>query len=250
MTTESKVRVQIKGVLDAAMRPIDSASAVFFRIMFGFLMAVWGWHYLLYGRVTSLYVEPSFHFTYYGFDWIAPWPGNGMYFHFLALIALAICVAIGLWYRVASLLFAIGFTYFFLLDRTNYFNHYYLIGLFCWWMPWLPLNRNVSLDAARNPKIASQSIPAWVLWILLFHTGIPYVFGGIAKLSADWLAGQPMGMMLASRADIPVLGGWLAWPPMGSVFSIGGLVFDLLVVPALLWKKTRCLAYIFCFAFQ
>jgi vitamin K-dependent gamma-carboxylase len=208
------------------------------------MMAMWAWDYLAIGRVTQLYVDPGFHFTYLFFDWVTPWPGSGMYLHFVGLILLALCISAGFIYRIASLLFAIGFTYFFLLDRTNYQNHYYLICLISWWLPLLPLNRNVSVDAYLAPKIKSDTIPAWVLWVLLFHVAVPYFFGGIAKINPDWFLGEPMGAMLASKSGIPILGAWLSWPPMIGIFSWGGLLFDLTIVPLLLWKKTRVPAYI------
>ena len=29
------------------------------------------------------FIEPRIHFSYLGFDWIKPWPDDGMYVHFL-----------------------------------------------------------------------------------------------------------------------------------------------------------------------
>ncbi len=240
----------IRTVLDRAVQPVDAASVVLFRILFGAIMAGWAWDYLASGRVTTLYVQPAFHFSYYGLEWLQPWPGNGMYFHFLALVVLALCISAGLFYRVSSLLFAIAFTYFFLLERTNYQNHYYLIALFTWWLPWLPLNRLASVDALRRGALVSQTVPAWTLWVLLFHTGMPYLYGGFAKLTADWLLGQPMSIMLAAQADWPVLGSWLAWAPMGWILSWSGMLFDLLVVPALLIRRLRVGAYVCCLVFH
>ena len=51
---------------------------------------------------------------------------------FSALAILGLCIAAGCCYRVACVLFALGFTYVFLLDATNYQNHYYLIILLSW----------------------------------------------------------------------------------------------------------------------
>src|SRR5262245_29979535 len=73
--------------------PIDIASLVYFRAGFGLIMAWWAWSYLASGRVRAFYVVPKFHFTYYGFDWVRPWPGVGMSLHFAALMPLALCIA-------------------------------------------------------------------------------------------------------------------------------------------------------------
>jgi len=237
-------------VLGRLLAPIDSASLIVFRIGFGWLMAWWAWDYLTSGRVTYLYVAPRFHFTYYGFDWVQPWPGAGMYPHFLALIGLALAIAAGCCYRVASLLFAAGLTYVFLLDATNYQNHYYLILLISWLLPLLPLNRAVAVDAALRPGIRSQTAPTWALWLLRFHIALPYFFGGVAKLDADWLAGQPMGQMLAAHADWPLVGPLLDETWVAVLFAWGGLLLDLAIVPLLLWRRTRIAAYVACVLFH
>lgn len=237
-------------VLHTAIQPVDNASVVFFRIAFGLMMAWWAWDYLASGRVTALYVAPEVHFSYYGFEWLKPWDGNGMYYHFLALVVFALMIAFGLFYRLATVGFAIGFTCFFLFERTNYQNHYYLITLFSWLLVCLPLNRNVAIDCWRSPKMIAQTVPAWVLWAIQLHVAIPYFFGGVAKLTPDWMVGQPMGKMLAMQAEFPVLGPWLAWGPTTVLFAWFGILFDLMIVPALLWKPTRAIAFVLALAFH
>lgn len=237
-------------VLDRAIQPVDNASVVFFRVAFGLMMAWWAWDYLASGRVTTLYVAPAMHFSYYGFEWLQPWSGNGMYFHFLALVVLALMIATGSFYRLATVGFAIGFTCFFLFERTNYQNHYYLITLLSWLLVFLPLNRNVAFDCWRAPTKTAQTAPTWVLWALQLHVAIPYFYGGVAKLTPDWMLGQPMGKMLALQAGFPVLGPWLAWSPTTLLFAWFGILFDLFIVPALLWKKTRGAAFVLALAFH
>src|SRR6185369_6249777 len=135
-------------------------------------MAWWAWDYLASGRVRSWYIQPRFHFTWYGYEWVRPWAGSGMYLHFVALALLAGAIAFGFCYRLAALLFAAGFTYVFLLDATNYQNHYYLILLLSWWLVILPLERAVSCDAWLRPSISKWLAPAWALWIVRFHVAL------------------------------------------------------------------------------
>lgn len=78
--------------------------------------------------------------------------GGWMYVHFLALGILAVFVALGLWYRTSAALFFLGFTYVFLLDHTNYLNHFYLISLVSFAMIWVPAHRAASLDSLRRPE--------------------------------------------------------------------------------------------------
>lgn len=229
---------------------VDIAALVYFRIAFGALML---WEVIRYfenGWITRYYVEPSFHFTYYGFDWVRPWPGSGMYIHFVVLGVLAICIMLGLFYRVSTILFFFGITYVFLLDQTQYLNHMYLISLISFLLIFVPAHRSLSLDAALRPKIRSSVAPAWSLWLLRTQLGIVYFFGGIAKLNGDWLQGEPMRLWLAQRTDFPLIGRWFteAWTPY--LFSYGGLLFDLLFVPFVLWRRTRPFALLIAVIFH
>ena len=237
-------------LLAPLLRPVDIAGLVLFRIGFGSLMAWWAWDYLASGRVRAVYVEPRFHFTYYGYDWVQPWPGPGMYLHFVALLLLATAIACGCCYRLSATLFAAGLTYVFLLDATNYQNHYYLILLLSWLLVILPLERAVSFDARWRPAIAGWFAPTWALWLVRFHIALPYVFGGIAKLDADWLAGEPVRQMLAAQSGLPVIGPMLIAEWVVALVVYGGLLFDLGIVPALLWKRTRLIGYLLCVFFH
>jgi hypothetical protein len=230
--------------------PVDLASLVFFRIGCGAMLAWWARDYLATGRVHYYYIQPRFHFTYYPFDWVQPWPGVGMYLHFLALILLALCIAVGCFYRLACVLFAVAFAYVFLLDATNYQNHYYLVILLSLVLAIVPANRAVSMDAALWPRIHSDFAPAWCLWLLRFHIALPYFFGGVAKLDPDWLSGMPMRQMLAAQASLPIVGQYLTWPAIATAFAWGGLLFDLFIVPLLLWKRTRAAAFTICLLFH
>ena len=223
--------------------PVDIASIVYFRIAFGAIMLWEVWRYYRYGWIKSYYIDPILHFTYYGFDWVRPWPGQGMYLHFLVLGALAICIMLGLWYRISAALFFLGFTYVFLLDQANYLNHFYLICLISLLMVFVPAHRAFSLDALRRPEIHSDTAPAWTLWLLRFQIGVPYFYGGLAKLNEDWLRGEPLSSWLAAKTDFPIIGPLFTEQWMVYLFGYGGLLLDLLVVPLLLWRRTRPFAF-------
>ena len=138
-------------------QPVDIASLVYYRIAFGSI-ALWEvWRFADNGWIARYYVEPQYHFTYFGFAWVQPWPGDGMYWHFAALAALAACIITGLCYRAAAALFWLGFTYVFLLERASYLNHLYLFCLIAFLMIWLPAHRDASLDARLRPGSARRS---------------------------------------------------------------------------------------------
>ena len=172
-----------------------------------------------------------------------PWPGSGMYVHFAALGVLAIMLAAGVYYRFAAGLFFLGFTYVFLIDQAYYLNHFYLIALLAFLMIFVPAHTYWSVDSWRHPALRSPFTPAWAVWLLRFQMGIPYFFGGMAKLNSDWLSGEPMRLWLASRGSFPLLGAIVHEPWCPYLFSYGGLLLDLLAVPLLLYRRTVFLAF-------
>src|SRR5687767_11157820 len=179
----------LKRLCSALFKPVDISFLVYFRIAFGAIMLWEVYRFFTSDWITRYYVEPAIHFTYYGFSWVKPWPGRGMYVHFFVLAVAATCIIIGFCYRTAAAVFFLGFTYVFLLDQARYLNHFYLICLISFLLVFLPANRAVSLDALLSRKIRSDTVPAWALWVLRAQVGIAYFFGGIAKLNSDWLRG-------------------------------------------------------------
>ena len=228
----------------AAFAPVDNASLVFFRVAFGALMTWEVCRYFGYGWIGRNFIEPQFLFKYYGFSWVQPWPGNGMYIHWGLMGVLAVLITVGLLYRFAVPLFFLLFTYSFLLDQALYLNHLYLVCLLAFLLSFMPANRAFSVDAWLWPGLRSQVTPAWTVWMLRFQLGVVYFFGGVAKLSPDWLRGEPMRTWLARRTDFPVIGQFFREEWAVYLFSYGGLLLDLLIVPFLLWRRTRVPAFI------
>src|SRR5579864_1152944 len=226
-----------------AFAPVDIASLVFFRIAFGLLMA---WEVCRYFKNESVYhywVEPKFLFKYYGFSWIHPWPGDWLYVHWAILGVLALFVAFGFFYRVSAALMFLSYAYFFLLDEARYVNHTYLICLYCLLLAIVPAHRSFSIDARMRPSLRSDTAPAWTLWLLRFQIAVVYIFAGLVKLSPDWLRGEPMRYQLSHATNAPIIGPFLGTEWAVYLVCYGGLIFDLFVVPALLWKPTRVAAF-------
>jgi len=224
----------------ALFEPVDISFLVFFRIVFGGILLWESYRYFTHGWIRRYYIEPVVNFGYYGFSWVKPWPEPGMYVHFFVLGLAAACVMVGFLYRFAAPVLFLTFTYSFLLDQTRYLNHFYLVCLISFLMCFLPANRAFSVDALLRRRIRSDFVPAWTLWLLRAQVGIPYFYGGIAKLNSDWLhGGEPMRSWL--RPLTRVTGGSAIFTSDWIVYSfvIAGLLLDLLVVPLLLWRRTR-----------
>jgi vitamin K-dependent gamma-carboxylase len=230
--------------------PVDISFLVFFRISFA-VMILWHiWRLWTTGSIAYYYIDPPFHFTYYGFGWVRPWPGDGMYWHFGVMAVVTVGILTGLFYRLCAVVFCLGFVYEFLLEKGLYQNHYYLLCLVSFWMIFLPAHRAASVDVLLRPKLKTDFVPAWTLWLLRAHLAIAYFYGGLAKINADWLQAQPIRLGLAERAHYPLVGQFFTEEWMVQFFVWGGLLFDLLIVPALLWQRTRTVAYIAALGFH
>jgi vitamin K-dependent gamma-carboxylase len=206
-------------------RPIDTAILITFRIFTGILMSQELINHLLNGKFEE-YIYPRFHFSYLFFDWVKPWPFWGMVVHYALTIFSGYAVAFNFHYRFFSIMLFLGHTLLFLMESAHYINHAYLYCLISFWMIFLPLDKN------------NKSAPAWTLYLILFHMCLAYFFGGIAKLNADWLSGTPMDIFLKAREHYPL--GFIykqSWAPFA--FSYGGVFFDLLIVPMMLFRQTR-----------
>ncbi|MGH0028495.1 MAG: HTTM domain-containing protein, partial [Myxococcota bacterium] len=228
---------------------VDIASLVVFRIAFGLLMAWEGQHLLASGAATE-WMGYAYRFSYPGFSWVRMWPGEWIYLHVYALAALGLCIAAGFLYRAACALFAVGFAWIFLLDEAFYLNHFYLICLMSAGMALLPAHRAVSVDAWLRPSLRSETIPAWPVWLLRAQMGFVYFFGGIAKLDAGWLSGSVMAGVLPNLLPYPYVQDLWAEPWFAVFLAWGGLLLDLFVVPALLWRPTRYWALAFATGFH
>jgi vitamin K-dependent gamma-carboxylase len=236
--------------LRSLFHPVDISFLVFFRISFA-VIAMWHtWRLWTTGSIAYYYIDPPFHFTFNGFGWVQPWTGDGMYWHFGIMAVLAFGILIGACYRLCATLFCLGFVYEFLLEKALYQNHYYLLCLISAMMIFLPAHRSASVDALLRPTLRTWHVPAWTLWLLRAQLGIVYIYGGLAKLNADWLRGQPVRLGLAERTDMPFVGQYFTDEWMVLFFVWGGLLFDLLIVPALLWRRTRILAYVAALGFH
>ena len=198
--------------------------------------------YTAVGLVDKNWIKPETHFTYFGFGWVKAPPGNSIYVLIGILLLSAVGITLGAFYRISAGIFAVGFTWFYLVEQSNYMNHFYLICLLAGVAWILPAHRAMSVDARRRPEVRASTAPIWTLWLLQAHMAIGYFFGGVAKLNHDWLRGEPVRTWLYTGSMGEKLGSFFKTEFWVYFISYGGMLFDLLVVPFLLWRKTRLLA--------
>jgi vitamin K-dependent gamma-carboxylase len=230
------------GLVARLARPRDGAGLGAFRIIFGLLMLVATLRFWAKGWIDTLYLEPAFHFTWAGLDWVRPWPGAWMKVHFAAMALAALGLALGYRTRLSAGVFWLLFTYAELIDKAAYLNHYYLVSLLALLLAVLPSGAALSLDARRRGHARAVPLGAYVL--LRAQVGVVYVFAGLAKLDADWLGrGEPLYTWLQAHTDLPLVGPLLATPEAALAMSWAGALYDLTVVAFLLWPRSRPLAF-------
>lgn len=194
------------------------------------------------GWIGELYATPTFHFTYWGFDWVRPWPLWGLYIHFALMAVAAGAVALGFHARLSACAYLLLFTYAELLDKSAYLNHYYLVSLLAFLLVLLPSGAAASLDARRRG--GERPALRWNYWLLRGQLAIVYFYAGAAKLNPDWLwHGEPLRLWLGTLADTPVLGHFAEERWVALAMSWAAMLYDVSVAPLLIWRRTRVLAF-------
>ena len=222
----------------------DVSPLVIFRIGFGIMMCYGMIRFWLKGWIETIYIQPDFHFSYYGFEWIKPL-GNYTYILFIICGLAAIFIALGFKYRIAIIIFFLSFTYIELMDKTTYLNHYYFISMMSFLMIFLPLNASFSIDAYFKKK-SYRLVPNWTIDAIKVMLTIVYLYAGLAKINSDWLLkAMPLKIWLPSKYDLPLLGenlmhqNWFHY-----AMSWSGMLYDLLIPFLLIYKRTRIFAFI------
>lgn len=210
-----------------------------FRIGFGLIMLYSIMRFYFMGWIEKVYINPKFHFKYYGFEWI-PDLGEFTYILFFICAITSIMITLGLKYKLSIILFFSCFTYIELLEKTVYLNHYYFISVLSFLLIFLPLNAVFSFDNIISNKKETK-VPNWTIDCLKLLLAIVYIYAGIAKINHDWLIeAMPLKLWLTSKYDLPIIGEYFmqkVW--VHYLMSWGGMLYDLSIPFLLLFKKTR-----------
>ncbi len=224
--------------LQKLKQPIDGAALAIFRIGFGLLML---WEMIYFIRIDFVKIfltRPKVQFTYEYLSFLKPLPGPLLDVLILVLIGCCIFITIGRYYQKAMIIFFVGFSYLFFLDKAYYNNHLYLICLLSFLLIFIPADYSFS----RSKKdLEHRKVPQYYQQLILkLQIVIVYFFGGIAKLNSDWMFYQePVVSILNNKAQHSFLGDLLMLDGTLYFFTYGGLLFDLLIPFLLFIPKTR-----------
>ncbi len=222
--------------------PVDNAPLVVFRVLFGLLLFLEAAGSIATGWVGEVYVSPELRFPHMGFGWLRSMHGGGMY-AFYALMALpGLLVMLGAYFRPASAAYTAMWALVYFGQTTRYNNHYYLLLLLCVLLLLTPANTDLSVDAEKGRVRRSTWCPRWCIGIFVAQVALVYSYAALAKIEPDWLAARPLEIWLAAKTNYAVFGPLYALPWLKWCLAYGGILFDGLIVPLLLWRRTRWLA--------
>lgn len=234
---------------ELAFSQVNNSPLVLFRILFGLIMALECLGAVGSGWVKEMYIDIPYRITFIGFEWLNNLHGTPMYAYYYTMMGLSLLIAAGFLYRPATLVMAIMWTATYMGQKTHYNNHYYLMVLLVWLMCFVPANRRMAVDAQLGIAPRTNTCSYWCIFLFQFQVACVYIFASLAKINADWLLAKPLKLWM-SHLYVPVLWRVLRQPWFPWLLAYAGILFDLLVVPALLWKPTRKWALALSFAFH
>lgn len=222
---------------------IDNSALIVFRTIFGLLCFLESVGAIFTGWIKRTLVEPEFTFSIIGLEWLQPLPGNGMYFYYAIMGVMGIFIMLGYRYRLSMITFTIMWASVYFMQKASYNNHYYLLILLSSIMVFLPANKYASLDVKRNPSLRQISMPQWCKWVFVLQLLILYTYASIAKTYPDWIDLTVPKRLMSSKLNYPIIGGLLQAKFMPYLVGYGGILFDGLIIPLLLIKRTRKYAF-------
>lgn len=223
---------------------MDNSPLIIFRVLFGVLVSLECYGAIFTGWVKNVLIDPKFTFSFIGFEWLQPLPGNGMYFYFLLMGTLGLCIALGYRYRLASFAFLLMWSAVYLMQKSAYNNHYYLLVLIAAFMAVFPAHKSCSLDVKMHPSLRTEAMYSYIKWIVVAQLFLVYTFASIAKLYGDWLDFRVIAHLMQKKSEYFLIGELLQKPLVHTVIGVFGIVFDFLIIPSLLWKRTRKYAFL------
>ncbi len=222
---------------------IDNSALIVFRIVFGLLCFLESFGAVFTGWIRRTLIEPKFTFSFIGFEWLQPLPGDWMYVYYIVMAIFGLLIMVGYKYRLSVLMFAVMWTATYFMQKSSYNNHYYLLGILSFLMVLIPANRYASLDVKFNPSLKRISMPSWCKWVFVLQLFILYSYASIAKLYPDWLDTSVVSILMKGKASFPLIGELLQQKSVHYFIAYGGILFDGLIIPLLLFKRTRKYAF-------
>lgn len=117
------------------------------------------------------------------------------------------------------------------------------MSLLCVMMALLPAHRDRSMDARAGRVKRLNSMYNYCLQLFVGLFLIVFIYASVAKMYPDWMQGTPLNVWLANK-KYSLTGLLFSSSAKGLIMSWGGIVFDLVIIPALMLKRTRNAAFL------
>jgi len=222
---------------------IDNSALIVFRVFFGALIFLESIGAIFTGWVKHVLIDPKFTFSFIGLEWLQPLPGHWMYVYYIIMGIFGLGVMIGYKYRLSIIGFTLLWTATYLMQKAAYNNHYYLLIILSALMSIMPAHKYFSVDARRRPSIKQNAMPQWCSLVFILQMGIVYTYASIAKMYPDWLDTTVVEMLMKGKQQYYIIGDLLQKKWLHYCLTYIGILFDLLIVPLMLWKSTRRYAF-------
>lgn len=186
--------------------------------------------------------------------WWFTWSqGAGPELLLVGLMGLSLCVAVGLWPRLAALLLWAGWALLwqrnvFTLNPSMPFNGFLMLSM----AAFFPSNGPWSVDrwwAQRGGRAApeqSGAIPRDLWGVAWAVTAVAYSWSGITKLaSPTWVSGEALALILDGplARPAPYVPWLLSFPWLLKGLAWGTLAMETLYAPLALWRRGRAVAW-------
>ena len=225
-------------------QPVENAPLILFRILFGIVFFCESIGSLITGWAKDNFVNVTTNFTFIGFEWLQFLTNESIYLAFIIMAICSVNIVIGWKYKInVALLFIIwGMVY--LGQKTSYNNHYYLMWILTFVMFFVPANAYASVDSKNNKEIYSLTAPRWSVIIFPVIISLVYFYATVAKFYPDWLNGTVTRNMFSNTQHINFLNPLFQKNTFHLFIAYMGICFDGLIIPTLIYKRTRVIAVI------
>lgn len=224
-------------------KPVDAVNGQWFLRLFGLVIVLQVFSYLKVDFINSGLLPQKFLFPYDFFSFVKPVLPVGLKLMMLLIFLSGLLLLADRWVLPALITFILCFLYFFLLEKSYYNNHFYLMllmALLCCFFKPVPA-----------PDEKTFLVPYWIMLLFQFQIVIVYFYGGIAKLTYDWLYLQePMHILLNQSAKKSLIPSVHTSTITLYLLNYGGLLFDLCIGFMLWIRKTRKLAIVLVIVFN
>jgi hypothetical protein len=108
----------------------------------------------------------------------------------------------------------------------------------------MPAHRYCSIDAYLRPKIKTNLIDFWPIFLLRSQMEIILLYAGIVKINYDWLHFMPLKYWLTDGSNISFLDYIFHQPWAPAIASYGTIILHIAGAPLLLWKPSRLYVFL------